>query len=388
MRGRVEKPGLPNVADAVLIQRDLSCYKSNSEAEYAACKSLMGAKYSDEFILDLFRQLKPPHFARTKESNFCRYVLSKARAEFNQSHTIAPCLISFGIEYLEWAESHPWPGRTGSTDRVVFLALCDRMQSERKTPFRASIRELAELGGINKETAYNAIRRLFTRGIVRPEGKCEYTRANHYSLAVPVEGASEKCELRTLSHTWVYASHTVRTTHLKSIDAFHTRALGKTALMLCDLLRAHGLLTVRDISLLSGKHPSTIRRSLRRLWEHGIANCDKRGWWALEVNDENYQNVALSHGTLGAGEERRRKHEEQRKAYAGRILLQQIVRANNRVDSTLIEPREELITAVCRVFEGVLVEERPYHPPSRGCVFNNRDTDGIVHGSTGRTSRP
>ncbi len=53
---------LPPVADRVLVGHDISGYKSHSEAEYAACLSLMGLGFSNSEILRVFRRESPPHY--------------------------------------------------------------------------------------------------------------------------------------------------------------------------------------------------------------------------------------------------------------------------------------------------------------------------------------
>ena len=126
---------LPPVADRVLIQRDISGYASNSEAEFAACMSLVAADYSDPDILRVFEAFSPPHYEKVGDRHFGQYVLNSARAYVERADQVtARSGIAHSSSYVQWAQSQPWPGRTGATDRAVFLALCEREAEIAKAP--------------------------------------------------------------------------------------------------------------------------------------------------------------------------------------------------------------------------------------------------------------
>ena len=167
---------LPAVAHRVLVDKDLGDYTTNSEAELAAAMSLTKAGYTENEIITLFEQHRPPHYASKKNPSswFERYLLPKA-VEFEDANPRSDDLKS-------WAESRPWPGRTGETDKRVFIALCHRAKLDGRKCFRASIREIAEIANITKNTAVLSIHRLISSGLISFAGIDEKSRACLYSF--------------------------------------------------------------------------------------------------------------------------------------------------------------------------------------------------------------
>jgi hypothetical protein len=168
---------LPSVAHRVLIDGELGNYATNSEAELAAAMSLAKAGYSEDEIISLFEQYLPPHFASKRDPTawFERYMLPKAIA-FADAKPMSDDL-------KDWAESRAWPGRTGETDKRVFLALCHRARLDGRKCFRASIREVAEIANISKNTAVLGIHRLINGGLISYAGTDEKSRASLYSFS-------------------------------------------------------------------------------------------------------------------------------------------------------------------------------------------------------------
>ena len=167
---------LPSVAHHVLVESNLGDYATNSEAEIAAAMSLAKAGYTEDEIISVFEQYQPIHFASKRNPTvwFERYMLPKA-FEFADASPRSDCL-------TDWAESRPWTGRTGETDKRVFLAFCQRARLDGRVRFRASIREVAEIANITKTTALHSIHRLIIVGFVTYTGTDEKSRANLYSF--------------------------------------------------------------------------------------------------------------------------------------------------------------------------------------------------------------
>lgn len=312
---------LPPVADRVLIQRDISGYASNSEAEFAACMSLVAADYSDPDILRVFEAFSPPHYEKVGDRRFGQYVLNSARAYVERADQVtARSGIAHSSSYVQWAQSQPWPGRTGATDRAVFLALCERMRMERGMPFRASIREVAELAGVNKETAMNAIKRLLAQGIVCfSNGPYDgHAGASHYRLVLP----EEVITTRTVGVTYTPVGVNVRSSDTGH-DVWHSRALGKSAQSCWAALCEAGTLTVAELAARTGRTPPTIRRVLARLAEFGLAQADNKNWQVLDVASDALDRIALELGTSGRGEARTERHQEERQKWASSRILEQ-----------------------------------------------------------------
>lgn len=167
---------LPTVAKSVLIDKNLGNYQSNSEAELAAAMSLAKGGYSDEEIISIFEKYNPSHYASKKDSSswFQRYILPKAFAYSNSAPN--------SNKLASWANSRPWPGRTGETDKSVFLALCHRAKLDGREHFRASVREVAELAHIEKMTAQRSLIRLIQDGLITKVGRDRLSNATLYQF--------------------------------------------------------------------------------------------------------------------------------------------------------------------------------------------------------------
>jgi hypothetical protein len=167
---------LPPIAQKVLIDEDTTSYTSNSEAELAAAMSLAKAGYSEIEIISIFDEYRPPHFSSKKNSAdwLGKYLLPTA---FDY------CDAKLNIDQINtWAWSRPWPGRTGESDKRVFLALCHRARLDRRKHFRASVREVAEIANLSKNTAERSLRRLIFGGLIQKVGTDGKSGANLYKF--------------------------------------------------------------------------------------------------------------------------------------------------------------------------------------------------------------
>jgi len=153
------KERLPSTADQVLIKKDLGGYPSWSEAEYYATISLLRAGWSEMEIIDIFNECSPPHFSKKKnpEAWFKNYMLEKALSKIQNYQSKRMSVVE---KLKNWAAFSPWPGRTGNSDKRVFIACAQKAELDGINNFRASEREISELAGVHRKTARNAIRRL------------------------------------------------------------------------------------------------------------------------------------------------------------------------------------------------------------------------------------
>lgn len=169
-----EKKGhLPPVAHRVLEEGNTEGYLSNSEAELASALSLAKVGYIKDEIISIFEKCNPPHFTSKKNPTgwLQRYLLPKAFEYANSAPN--------PTKRISWAKSRPWPGRTGETDKRVFLALCYRAQLDGQRKFRASVREVSELANIDKKTANRSLKRLMP-DLISWVGKDSKSGANLY----------------------------------------------------------------------------------------------------------------------------------------------------------------------------------------------------------------
>lgn len=188
--------------------------------------------------------------------------------------------------------------------------------------FRASVREVAELAGVNKETAYKAIGRLVRGGYVSPEAADKQASSSHYSLSPHVVGDDETSpESRTVGEAYTPVGISVR--NLEAHDVWHRDALGKSALACWTVIRTSQGLTEVEIAERTGKTTPTVGRALLRLEQHGLAHADGKKWRAADVPHDVLDAIALESGTLGKANQRVQRHREERERHATVIIEQQ-----------------------------------------------------------------
>jgi len=315
---------LPAVAHRVLVDGNTDGYEGNSEAEYAACLSLICAGHSDADIAELFKVFGPPHYLKAGDRNFRRQVIVKARA-WHEAHPMpmkANITTVDHLPYVSWATKRPWPGRSGGIDRAVYLALCERMRMERRTPFRASVREVAELAAVNKETVSKSLHRLEENGYIQHKNETEHSHARMYLLLMPSNGEGECVMARTsLSPTGVYATHTIR--DLSGHDVWRHGGLGKSAKACWEMLSQRNA-TVAEIAEATGRSLPTVRRVLKALQLHGMADETDGTWSASAADSEHLDSVSIAYGTQGRGVKQKHKHVDERERWTSRQITEQV----------------------------------------------------------------
>ena len=364
---------LPPAAHRILIEWDASGYGNDDRrAEYAAALSLVSCGYSDDDILSLFQEHAAPHASGKSEAWLRQYVLAPARdfarhsgpAGQSLSHgavptedTSAPTL---ALQCRHWAQSRPWPGRTGGTDRMVYLALCLRTEIAAQAPARASVREVAEGAAITKMTALRSLGRLQADGLITREGKDPVSGAHCYRLVghAPTQEGHEAvsevspssgfCEDQGASSQPMSSQNLVSDTlsfdllsnsvslnqqmedgmvimvsqqrpHQEG-DAWVRSTLGLSARQVHDVLRQSGAMTVGGLHEATGRCPETVRYALKRLELHGLATRDRsrRLWCGLPASPEVLAEVAARLGSAGRCADRRAGHQQEREQYTAR----------------------------------------------------------------------
>jgi DNA-binding MarR family transcriptional regulator len=221
------------------------------------------------------------------------------------------------LHALAWAESQAWTGRTGQTDRAVFLACIERARvgSYHNGVFRASVREIAELARVNKETASKALKRLQKAKHIRFKGRDTTSRATLWCLdQKPTAGGRKPYT----GHPWLINS--VRVTRS---DASERGALGKTASVVYEVLCAQRQPVMPKV--LAGRcrlSRDQVQRALRKLAQYNMVRREPSGWVAVPV-DAHWldKQVAAEAGTQGRGAARKKQHAKERALHAGNELF-------------------------------------------------------------------
>ncbi|MBN1992830.1 MAG: bifunctional DNA primase/polymerase [Anaerolineae bacterium] len=295
-----------------LLQGDLetiSKYSTRSEAEAALCASLIRAGFGfgeiSAFYIAHPGTGKFSELYSENQENGQRYlyhtyqnVREYLKANANEAEAMAQKLRG-------WAMSHPWPGRTGATDKAVYLAHLSIVSKCGKLSYAASIRELAELAGISWKTATNANHRLAKAGLLDLEKPATASLSNVWSIVDIVSSLptqSTQCD-----GVCNYDNLQPQYEH----DAFRWSGLGKTGADIYYKLQELTEASVNDLVIATGRGRKTVYRKLDLMDRSYMAEKIGGGLWKkLEVN---LDAVAEMLGTSGKGELERQKHIQERR---------------------------------------------------------------------------
>jgi len=297
---------LPRNARRLLQGGKSDRYATRSEVEQAIVTGLVNAGFSFEQILSLFQN----HPGAGKYREIQRHDPERAvrwlRACFEKARTFCLRESSSRIlarEALIQASKSAWPGKTGSTDRAMFLAHASLAFRSGLTTYHASARDLAELAGCERRTASMGTKRLISAGLLRLTTSANFRSANRYQLHRTLEKVSNLVPLPTTTCEGVGELSSFRLP-----DAFRQRGLGRSAHeVLCAL--ESGPLEVRAIAQKTGRHIQTVRKSLSRMRKLELVEKRGRIWLARSaISDIDLEALAKVVGTSGAGNRQREKH--------------------------------------------------------------------------------
>jgi hypothetical protein len=213
------------------------------------------------------------------------------------------------LDEARWASEQPWPGRSGTTDRLVYATILDIAFIANTTDgLHLSLRRLRQPTGIAVETARRSRLRLVERKLLTPieKGKPEWL-ASSFNLTLQHERRNETHTELLPSPIGSYVSR-----YATLPDAFRTkRGLPKAAWVLLNRLGDTPQKRA-DLARELKRHPSTISRNLRQLESAGLALQTTQGWIYV---DADLERLAHDLGTAGAAERMRREDAIQREAY-------------------------------------------------------------------------
>jgi hypothetical protein len=308
------RKNIPRPAMALLHGKNAEGYPSRSEAEQALILSLVNAGFECAEVLDLFnRHPCAGKYAELKADNprnaerWLNHSYRQA-VEFAKNESPARRTISAAFA---WADSAPWPGRTGAVDRAIFTAHLSIAHKAGRLNWAASCRNLAELAGVSSKTATNANKRLFDADLIALEESATVESANIFRLAM---------QLDKLTHSLNTPCEEV-CKFVHSHDLFRQNAgLGKRAAQVWQVLQ-DGPATVDELTQATGTHAKTIKRALSRMAaivdSHTgeclpmVASGDGgKTWHALPAD---LDNLALVVGSAGLGKKQRERHAQERR---------------------------------------------------------------------------
>ena len=290
-----------------LLQGDLHYqYESRSEAEQAIVTVLFNAGFCFDEMLALFKSY--PAAGKFREIEAVKGSMAATlwlRTCFEKAKNW--CAIDSPARRLArttqtYAERVPWPGRTGSSDRAVFLAHLNLAHRGGLDVYHASSRELAEIAGCRQLTASKASRRLREAGHIELVTPASFPYANRYRLA-------EKTKFDPLPHMVLYGMD--RSSSFLLPDAFRQGGLGRPAFEILRALEGEGL-RPKELSQKTGRHVQTIRKSLKRLHEFGYTKNLQGKWYGVPVEKIDLPELARKVGMSGARKKQREQHKAER----------------------------------------------------------------------------
>lgn len=231
-----------------------------------------------------------------------------------------------------WAEEREWTGRTAEIDRAAFLAACERgKKADGQGRFRTAVREIANFARITHSTAGKALKRLVKAGYLikeRTHDKASESSLYHF-------GAETQVDLQNWYTDYFPAGMEVNVLNLQMLpDAAEQGALGKAAYRIYrEMCAVDELHTVKEWAVIVKVSENKFYRALARLREWGLVvkHAEYKYSAVLKSDGQLEKEVAIPAGTLGKGERRRQRHEQQRKGHAFNLLIRDVARVNGVV---------------------------------------------------------
>ena len=245
-------------------------------------------------------------------------------------------------------ESEAWPGRTGATDKAVYLAHL-RIALDANTPVWAgAARRLADLVNVNNVTASHATKRLIDLGRLTLHKAATAQLAAEYALPdeerahtspllyVPTKRSGEVCANSADDES---QESEKRGGGGESQRPSEPQTGGVQKILGHDLFSWHGLYkgaglvyaalpgTVEELAERSGRHRATVKRALAKLAAirnavtgevYALVEQDGAGVWQL-VEGADVDKAARLLAVDGIGAKRRAKHEAERQRHAAAL---------------------------------------------------------------------
>lgn len=339
----------PRKAQALLAGEHLDHYDTRSDVEQAIVTVLVNDGFSFPDIVSAFRS-KP---AAGKFSEIERRE-GTARAE-KWLHTCyqkarfwcaseSPARRN-ASQMLAFANSIPWPGRTGSTDRAVFVAHIGIAYQSGRPTYHASSRDLAERAGCGRITASKASRRLKIDGFIQQIAPSAHVFAARYRLpdysvlmsksdaqrekvakreivcVLPIGQTKNPKQTNIEPFPTYIREGVVERSSVFLPEAFRHRGLGRAAFEVLQAL-ADGEQTVTEISIKTGRHVQTVRKVLTTLRRYKLAaKTGPKRWSGLALHDIDQEALTKAVGMKGAAKAQQEQHRADRRRHEIQTML-------------------------------------------------------------------
>jgi hypothetical protein len=293
---------------------------------FAAACDMAGNEYSIYTAHDILRSAAAGSGLENAEINHTigsAYSKPRDPARFhnrNEANALKPW-----EKAMAWGEEQQWKGRSGMTDRAVFLACCERAKhSNKEGAFRASCREIAEAARIGSGTASASLRRLVKRGLLIPHGRDRTSTAHIYALGkITQEIEAEKvAKQHTRLLHFEGVPNVLSSQQLLPSDAAEQGALGKTPYFVYRVMcRLDRPVCQRELVQVSGLSKHQVFRAMVKLQKFELVQKDGRAYTAIALSCEELDRlVAKPLGKAGAALRRSKRFEQDRSEFAARVL--------------------------------------------------------------------
>ncbi|MEN6623351.1 MAG: bifunctional DNA primase/polymerase, partial [Smithella sp.] len=294
-------------AKQLLLGGETDQFPSRSERDSSLMVSLINSGFSEDSIKVLMKEFKFGKYGDLLQQNpqiaqkyfSTSYANAKTFAENNMSDGRR-----LALNARNWAESIGWKGKTGISDRAVFLAHCDIAYRSGKQEYHASCRELAELAAMSVKGVSKVNGRLLKKGMI--------------SVIIP--GMANQATVYSIMHEYTLPqSQTVRECVLmQNHDAFRRSGLGKSSFLIWKALQ-EGPSSIADLVVITGRVYTTVKRNLERMskvidFKTGevISMVGFDGVKYEAKADVDLDRIAELLGTKGSGEKQKELHRKQR----------------------------------------------------------------------------
>jgi DNA-binding transcriptional ArsR family regulator len=213
--------------------------------------------------------------------------------------------------WREHVDTAMWKGARGITDRNVLHAMADRgMKLKSATSIPMSARSLAELAGVQFQTASRSLKRLTYDGWLRQVAESVKDLPAIYALRFPDSELDETPSHATIGREVSLLVHSLDPSH----DAWRRGALGKGPQRVYVLV-LENFGAVAEIASRLGVSKRAVYKHLATLRENGLVTRGEAGGWSC--TDKTLDEVAVEWGTAGTGERQRDAHRRQRDGWHG-----------------------------------------------------------------------
>jgi hypothetical protein len=296
-------------------------YPSRSEAEAAIVSASILNGWTFDDIRTEFRRRSVGHYhdAKRHADRYLETTYSNALAVIMSSEVRQ----SLAVMY-EHAESRPWPGKSGISDRATFLAVMAECYRAGVDETSVSLREVSEHAALSVETSRYALARLTATQLIkriRPstsDGKI----ATVYRVDVDSLTSVTNKHLSDYRHPPIVTSVRLST----SPELASRSALGQSAIQVYGHLDTFNAQSIVALACATGRARSTISRNLNILAQYHLAVQTDDGGWILGPNDLASVAAELRCEELAAA--RRERHAVDRARYQRTVELRKQVESS------------------------------------------------------------